>query len=94
MEFRAVPEYLSDYAAATLYPGDSIMDNNGNYDDNLNRGNGFGQDGSSDAVYAVEWAGGDFVANLEFIDENGDIDLFLWGDNDATDLLGSSTGCH
>ena len=88
-----VPQ-LSAYSIADIACGSSVVGNNGDYDDVLNGDSGFGSGlwSGGDAVYTLNWAGGDLLLDLLFIDDNGDIDLFLWGDDYAiADVLGKST---
>ncbi|MCA9304857.1 MAG: PPC domain-containing protein [Phycisphaerales bacterium] len=85
---------LDDLSIATITGGSSTSGDTSGSADNMNGGSGIGSGGSwsgGDDVYTLNWAGGDLVADLLFTHADGDIDLYVWGDNAATVLLGSST---
>ncbi|MBL4592118.1 MAG: hypothetical protein JKY96_09190 [Phycisphaerales bacterium] len=86
---------LEALSLGTLVGGQSITGDTTGAMDNLEGTDGFVLGGTwtgGDDVYSLNWAGGDLVATLDFITDNGDIDLYVWGDDGATDLLGSSEG--
>jgi hypothetical protein len=82
---------LSDISIATIGPGANVMGNNSGSPDVLNGPNGFGNGSWSggDDVYTLNWTGGDLIVDLLFTHANGDLDLFVWGNDTATNLLGS-----
>jgi uncharacterized protein (TIGR03382 family) len=82
---------LSDIAIAKIGPGANVMGNNSGSPDVLNGPNGFGSGnwGGGDDVYELNWTGGDLVVDLLFSHAQGDLDLFVWGNDTATNLLGS-----
>ncbi len=86
---------LSALSIGTLSGGDSVSGSTIGASDDLAGADGFVLGGTwtgGDDVYSLDWAGGDLVATLDFITANGDIDLYVWGDDGATVLLGSSEG--
>ena len=85
---------LDDLSIATITGGSSTSGDTSGSADNMNGGSGIASGGSwsgGDDVYTLNWAGGDLVADLLFTTLDGDLDLYVWGDNGATNLLGSST---
>jgi len=48
--------------------------------------------GASENVYAIDWLGGDAVLRLNINDPSADLDLFLYGNSSATNLIGFSVG--
>jgi len=85
---------LDDLSIATITGGSSTSGDTSGSADNMNGGSGIASGGSwsgGDDVYTLNWAGGDLVADLLFTTLDGDLDLYVWGDNGATNLLGSGT---
>lgn len=85
---------LDDLSIATITGGSSTNGSTAGAADNMNGGSGIASGGNwsgGDDVYTLNWAGGDLVADLIFATLDGDIDLYVWGDNGATNLLGSGT---
>lgn len=85
---------LDDLSISNITGGSSTSGSTAFSSDDMNGGSGIGGGGSwsgGDDVYTLNWAGGDLVADLIFAVVDGDLDLYLWGDNGATILLDSST---
>lgn len=102
------PTNLEQMSIASLGAGSSIKGRNSQnspYGDRsfLDGPNGFTpysqQDGfayanwgGSENVYAIDWLGGDAVLRLNIEDPSSDLDMFLYGNTSATNLIGFSIG--
>ncbi|MCA9304665.1 MAG: pre-peptidase C-terminal domain-containing protein [Phycisphaerales bacterium] len=88
---------LDDLSITTLWSGlvfGSVVGETTDASDDMNGVEGIGSGGSwsgGDDVYTIEFFGGDLEISVLFDHELGDLDLYVWGDNTATTLIGSST---
>ncbi len=86
---------LSALSLGTLSAGGAVSGSTIGATDDLAGADGFVLGGTwtgGDDVWSLDWAGGDMTASLAFTTATGDIDLYVWGDDGATVLLGASEG--
>lgn len=82
---------LDDLSIGTLMGGDSVMGNTSLSSDNMNGDTiGSGSWSGGDDVYTLVWGGGDLVLDLLFTDDLGDLDLFLFDNNNPSGELAQS----
>ncbi len=80
---------LDDLSIGTLNGGDSVMGDTALSSDDMNAdviGSGGSWSGGDD-VYTLSWGGGDLTLDLLFTDDLGDLDLFLFDNNNPTGEL-------
>ncbi len=80
---------LDDLSIGTLMGGDSVMGDTALSTDDMNAdtiGTGGSWSGGDD-VYTLVWGGGDLTLDLLFTDDLGDLDLFLFDNNNPAGEL-------